>query len=440
MNPLSLLSERKGFLLCMSLCTLVACTKVPQKIVTAKFKSPDTLCNTVTLNLVNLSENATKYHWSFAQGSTDSSLTATNLSLPAGAIYRPVFSDYVKINDEYVMFVVNNGNGSITRLDFGTSLLNNSPVATYLGSLGAIQVQNEGFQIINANGNWYGLLVGGDLQYGTTPQVYKINFGTNLKNINPEVSTYPFSEFAQPIDLFAFTESSNWYGFTVNAENNTMARINFSSNLSNAPSVTTLSNITTLNYPTGICTFYDNSKWYAFITDGKTSKAGNITRLDFGTSLLSTPIVTQLGNVGNKMSKPRDMVVMRSGSRLLGYVVNADSSLLQLDFNGNIQNVPTVTKDYGDLDGKLKFPHAFSKIFTVDGDLYSFVPNVTASTLTRIKFPNYLVNTVPPTSTDKDPVITGYIKPGVYNICLTVDMGQPTEASYCKQITVVDCK
>lgn len=438
MNPLFRLKEHKAILLGVSLCSMVACTKPAQKLVTASFKCPDTICNNLSLNLINTSANASNYHWSFAIGSTDSSLSSVNLDLPVGALYRPVFSDYIKINDEYVMFVVNNGDGTITRLDFGTSLLNTSPTVTYLGRLGSIQVQNEGFQIINANGNWYGLLVGGDLQYGTTPQLYKINFGTNLKNVNPQVTTYPFSQFAQPIDLFTFTENSDWYGFTVNAENNSMSRINFSSNLANTPSVTTLSNVSTLNYPTGICTYNENGKWYVFITDGKTSNAGTITRLDFGTSLLSTPTVTQLGDVGNKMSKPRDMVVMRSGSRLVGYLVNADNNLLQLDFNGNIQNTPTVTKDYGDL-GKLNFPHAFSKVFTADGELYSFVPNVIAGTLTRIKFPNYLVNTVPPTSNDKDPVITGYVKPGAYNICLTVDMGQPTEASYCKQITVIDC-
>jgi hypothetical protein len=436
MTPLSLIREHKALLFGLSLCTMVACSKTTKK-VTASFTCPDTICNNVPLNLTNTSVNATNYHWSFGQGSTDSSLTSTNLTLAANTLYRPVFSDYVKINDEYVMFVVNNGDGTLIRLDFGTSLLNNSPVATNLGNLGVIQVQNEGFQIINANGNWYGLLVGGDRNYGTTPQVYKINFGTNIKNTTPQVTTYPFAEFAQPIDLYTFTENSNWYGFTVNAVNNTMTRINFSSDLTTAPSVTTLSNITTLNYPTGICAYNDNSKWYVFVTDGKTSNAGTITRLDFGTSLLSTPTVTQLGDVGNKLSKPRDMIIMRSGTRLVGYVVNADNNLLQLDFNGNIQNVPTV-KDLGDL-GKLNFPHSFSKLFTVDGDVYTFVPSVLANTLTRIKLPNYLVNTVPPSSTDKDPVLTGYVIPGVYNICLTVDMGQPTEASYCKQVTVKNC-
>ena len=93
--------------------------------------------------------NATSYYWSFCEANLNQSPTGNNLGNINASLSLPVYSDIVSQNGNYYVFVVNNFPGSVTRLDFGNSLLN-TPTATTLGNFGGILKNNaEGIQIIN---------------------------------------------------------------------------------------------------------------------------------------------------------------------------------------------------------------------------------------------------------------------------------------------------
>jgi len=217
--------------------------------------------------------------------------------------------------------------------------------------------------------------------------------------------------------------------------NNTITRFDFSNNLDNAPTATNLGNFGLLNYPDGIYAINDNGFWRAFVTNG----VGNtLIRLDFGNSLLNIPVAVNLGNPGNILITPRDMLAVKFCGSNAGFIVNATTDeIIKLDFGSGFDQQPTAVS-LGNI-ANLDKPHSLSKLFRVDQDIYSFITNVDNNTITRIKFSGCNNSSIPNSSLQNPPPIT-YSLPGTYNINLTVDDGLPTQSSVCKQIVVKDCE
>ena len=406
-----------------------------QPLVTASFTAPDTVCisNAVTIN--NTSVDASSYFWNFCTGNLNNPPVGTNLGNIAGAMSSPVYIDYVLDNGKYYGFVTDNYSGKLFRLDFGNNLLN-PPTLTNFGNLnGTLPVSVEGIQVIKNEGKWYAIIVGGEPAIGVTPFVIKVEFGANITNPNPTAVNWGnLGNMQYPHDLYVFNDGPNWYGLTVNTNNNTITRFNFTNSFSNTPTAVNLGNIGNLVGPTGIHAIKEGSNWYAFVTN---ANGNTITRLDFGTSLLNTPAGQNLGNPGGQFNTPWDIYVIKFCGEMLAYVINASgssNSLLKLDFNSSITNTPVVT-NFGNI-GNLNFPHCLSKIFRAGADLYTFVPNVSNQTLSRVQFPG-CTNASQPNSTDQNPAPIIYNTPGIYNINLTVDDGLPTQTTFCKQVVVL---
>ena len=170
------------------------------------------------------------------------------------------------------------------RLDFGNSLLN-APVVVNLGNIGGIIPNTiEGIQVVKNQGRWYAIMVGGDLVNGGIPsRIIKIDFGVNIANVAPVGTNWGnIGNLAYPVDLHLFQENGGWYGFTVNAQNNTITRFNFTNSFKNVPTGVNLGNLGGLNYPTGINAVKDNGNWYVFITNDVVNSF--LVRLNFGNS------------------------------------------------------------------------------------------------------------------------------------------------------------
>lgn len=406
------------------------------------FTIPDTICVNKPVNMVNNTIGATSYYWNFCVGDISKTPTGTNIGNVGGLLTMPVFVDYVFVNNNYYGFSINFSPGRLLRWDFGNSLLN-IPTAINLGNFGGtIPNYAEGIQVVQNEGRWYAIIVGGSAALGVTPRVLKIDFGLDITNLTPVATNWGnIGNLAQPLDLHVFAENGNWYGFTVNGDNSTITRFNFSNSFNNVPTAVNLGNIGGLAYPTGIYAIKDNTTWRVFITNGGNNSRANgswsLTRLDFGTSLLNMPTGVNLGNPGGMLKHPRDLTILKSCGETIGFAVNGafgSSDIIKIDFHNNLAAVPTLSS-LGNIANS-NFPHSLSKIFRVGDDLYSFVTNVDNNTVTRLRFAGCNNSSIPNSPLQNPPSIT-YNTPGTYNINLSVDDGLPTQASLCKQVVVM---
>lgn len=415
----------------------ITCSTNSTNPVLASFTSPDTVCAGKSISFTNTSQNATNYYWNFCAADFNTTPVGTNLGNPGNHLSAPVFMDYtLDDNGNYYGFISNYTNGHVVRLNYGNSLLN-TPTSEDLGNLGVISPYLEGIQVKKANGKCYAFVVSGGNAFGTASQLVRIDFGSSFANTPTATNLGNIGGLSFPHDLFITEDGNNFYGFTVNINNNTITRFDFGTDLENQPAGTNLGNIGNLSYPCGLSFVNSNGSWYAFITN---RNSNTISRLSFGTSLLNIPTGNNIGNPGGFLNKPRDISIFESCSGIVGLVVNEENeqtgTITKLNFNSDITSTPSAS-DLGNVGG-ITFPHSISKFFLEGNDIYSFIPNVTTSTLTRIRYVGCNNSSIP-SSTQKTPPSVTYSQPGVYNVNLLVDIGLPTETSFCKQIVVTDC-
>lgn len=416
-------------------------------VASAGFTAPDTVCINKPVTITNTSVGASSYFWNFCVADIDKAPVANNIGNPSGRLANPVFMDYAFANGNYYGFTTNFEPGGLVRLDFGNSLLN-APTAVNLGNFGGIIPPvngGEGLQVVQNEGKWYVIMVGGNpnVPGGVPPRILKIELGVNIANPAPTATDWGnLGNMLQPIDLHLFREGNNWYGFTVNSENNTITRFNFTNSFNNTPTALNLGNIGNLSYPTGIFAISDNGNYRVFITNGgdnSRSASGNfsLTRLDFGSTLLNIPTGVNLGNPGNVLRHPRDLTIMRSCDQVIAFAVNGAvgaDEIVKFNFNNDLSSVPTGSS-LGNL-GNLNFPHSISRLFRVNEDIYGFVTNVSNNTITRLRFPGCANASIASSAAQTPPPVV-YNAPGTYNINLTVDDGLPTQTAFCKQVVVL---
>lgn len=411
---------------------------------TISFSFPDTICVNNPLKITNTTVGAQTYFWNFCVADLKQPPQGANLGNPNGTLNMPVFMDYAQYNGNWYGFSVNFGNGTLVRHDFGNSLLN-TPNSVNLGSFGGAipgPLGAEGIQLAFNEGKWYAFITGG-YPGGPPPRLVKIEFGADLSNPAPVATNWGNIGNMDPkSDLHMFRDGNNWYGFTFN-DFGDLLRIDFTSSFNNTPTITNVGNIGAPIGSSGLFAINDNGFWRVFAMDPGDDNRQNptsncaIIRLDFGSSLLNTPTITNLGNPGGVMRHCRDITIIKTCEQTVGFVVNGNTqfpSVSRMDFTNGLGQPPTGT-DLGNI-GNLAFPHSISKLFRVNEDLFAFVTNVNSSTITRLRFAG-CNNSSQQSSTAKDPVPIKYDVPGTYNINLTIDDGLPTQSSECKQVVVM---
>jgi len=81
-------------------------------------------------------------------------------------------------------------------------------------------------------------------------------------------------------------DGTNWYGFVINRNTNSILRLDFASDLYSTPAVTDLGNISgVIQNPSDIKIIFENGNWYAFVYGSATPA---VVRVDFGNSLTNT--------------------------------------------------------------------------------------------------------------------------------------------------------
>lgn len=411
---------------------------------TVDFTIPSNICAGTPFNISNNTTGGSTFKWNFCSKDLNQAPDVQNIG-GFGMLDEPTYIDIVFTNKNYYAFVTNFSSDDLVRLDFGNSLLN-APTAVNLGNLNGVIPDGGtgGISVVQNEGKWYAIIVAGYPPGGIDPSIMKIEFGNNITNNNPTgIDWGNLGNMYDPNDFIMVQEGNEWIGLTVNGETNSITRFNFTSSFDNYPTGNNIGNIGNLGEPSGLYLTQDQGNIIVFIMNsGDKNRIGgmfNITRLNFGSSLNNDPVAVNIGNVGNQLQHPRDMVLAQECNETIGYVLNAHpfyNSLLKLNFNNDITTSFPPSSELCHL--AFEYPHSVTDFYEMGSDLVALVVNRESSTIARIKYSDCHNSSLPNSNAQNPPAIS-YTKPGIYNIRLIINEGMTSETTLCKQVVVSNC-
>lgn len=187
-------------------------------------------------------------------------------------------------NGEWYGFTTNSENNTITRFNF-TSSFSNTPTAVNLGNVGNLAYPT-GIFAINDNGFWRVFVVnGGDNT--TTSGIFslsRLDFGSSLLNTPTGVNLgNPGNTLQHPRDITIMRSCGQIVGFATNGHPsyNDVVKLNFNNDLTSTPSAVSLGSTGGTAFPHSISKLFRvNDDLYSFITNA-TGSSNSITRLQF---------------------------------------------------------------------------------------------------------------------------------------------------------------
>jgi hypothetical protein len=181
-------------------------------------------------------------------------------------------------------------------------------------------------------------------------------------------------------------DGSDYYTFNANETNGTITRNYFGKSLLNAPVSANLGYIGQLLVSAQIKK--ENGNWYGFSTTTP-SGTGSLLRLEFGASLLNTPKIIDLGNIGN-LNRPQALLMVKDSGNWFGFALNTPANTItEFQFGNSLTNIPKGI-NYGNI-GSLNVPAGIA-IWKEDNNWYFMITNANSNTLTRLDFGNSLFN------------------------------------------------
>lgn len=219
----------------------------------------------------------------FGANVTNTSPVATDWG-NIGNLAQPIDLHVFKDGDNWYGFTANSENNTITRFNF-TNSFDNIPTAVNLGNLGNLSYPT-GIYAISDNGFWRVFVVnGGDnTTTGGVWSLSRLDFGNSLLNTPTAINLgNPGNTLHHPRDITIMKSCGQTVGFVVNGNPayNDIVKLDFNNNLSSTPAAISLGNIGNLSFPHSISRLFRiNDNLYSFITNAAGS-SNSITRLQF---------------------------------------------------------------------------------------------------------------------------------------------------------------
>ncbi len=260
--------------------------------------------------------------------------------------------------------VVNNTTGADSyEWDFCSgdlSLTPNSDVAANSSLL----FRTRAIRVIRSGGNWYGFTID---QANSPYRLIRFDFGNDLLSA-PIITDLgnPMSALNGSYDFQFYEESGNWFALVANSGGNNILRLNFGSNIKSVPTVQNLGTFGLLTTPNGIEIVEDEGSLSVFVTNSGVSE---ITRLDFGSSIVNVPTASSFSVPGG--ATLRGISIIKECNRWFGLVASyGNSKVLWLDFDNGLNQTP----QSGEITffTSYNFPASISLIED-GGEFYSFI-------------------------------------------------------------------
>jgi len=301
---------------------------------TIDFTASTPNCLEQTVLLTNTSVNATSYLWDFCLNelenlnSVEEKLNSTNTNIVVGL-------ELVFDGNNWYGFISSRNSNSLIRLDFGNSLLN-TPSENDLGTdvtnnnmPGSIRFQKE-------NNNWFGLL-----SLFNNGKILRLNFGNSLTNIpsTTDLGDIGGWDSIYGIDLVEY--ENQVLLLVASRTNDFFSMINFGNSILNSPSIDDITTFgignSLISHTVNIKILQQENQWYAFTSSLNNDK---ILKLDFGSDLMGIPTISEIAS----LDMPTGLRIVKEGDNYQGFVTNLNNGdLVQLSFGNDLGNTPLTT-------------------------------------------------------------------------------------------------
>jgi hypothetical protein len=394
----------------------------------AQSLTADTSCINQAVSFTAPAGN-TYYNWNFDNASPDLDLTSLPVStniIQGGLISQPSYITMSKEEENYYSFVVNYGSNHLIRLSYGSSPLN-VPTATDLGAFGTGGMFTSHAVLHDEVSNtWFIVAV-------ANTQLIRLSFGNSLTNTpTATINSFP-SNLQWPHQMGMKKIGNEWIAFIAN-RNGTMSRFNFGSSITNMPTVVNLP-LSNYNNPCYFALHQQGSEWYMLVQS--LVNPSHMTRLRFGTDINNnTPLGTDLGDFSGQLDIPRGIILFSDciTGMLIGYTLNDDGRMFKFDFNGDINNTPSISQIGAYTGG----PHAGLMTFTYNNDVYAMKIRTVSNAVDRMFMFSYPAQTV--SAYENNTQTKSYSSVGSKSVSVTMDAGDIMGTkSLCQSFIVDSC-
>jgi gliding motility-associated-like protein len=392
------------------------------------FKLPDTVCNGHDIVPFNIIQTAQNYFWTFCPPNLASEPEGNNIG-PVTSMNNT--NGFILAEDDgfNYSFHINSG-GGLARMKYANGLNGLPSMITGLGN----NVTNPGGLYLANDGRWHLFVVAGT--DSTNSRLLRYDFNEHgLKSAPAEVELGNLGGGLNgPKKLYLAKEGNNWYGFTFTKKDE-LIRLAFGADLLSTPTLTNLGNIDNhFGGISGITGIVELDNWHLFVTN---RTKNTVNRISFGNSLANTPFVVDLGNLNNRVVAPVGITVTKDCDAYYAYVLNfGTASLITLRWDDqSIANVPAVT-NHGNVAGFAQ-PLTLTGIVRDSGAVFMMATNNNDNSVSKIIF-NSCDNATPAYSDLRLPPSFQIDEPGLYTVFLTINEGLPNVQTDCEQVYVYD--
>ena len=157
---------------------------------------------------------------------------------------------FIKENDNWIGITINKFNNTITRFQFGDNL-SNTPTATNLGNIGNL-FRPTGFFPIQVDEAWHLFITNSE-----NNTLSRVDFGLSLLNVPNGTNLGSFDILNRPRDLLITKTCDEYIGLVLNKINNEITLLEFEDEITSIPIATSLGNIGYFSFPHSI----SNLQW-----------------------------------------------------------------------------------------------------------------------------------------------------------------------------------
>jgi PKD repeat protein len=387
----------------------------------ASFNAPPTGCLNETLSFQNTSTSATEYVWDFCHDDLRATPTGTLLTTLTSGTYHSI--RFVFDAGEWMGFVTDLGGSRLLRLDFGSSL-GNTPIINNLGNQSGFSSPGD-IEFVQHSGTWYGFVLN---LFGNS--MIRLTFGNgikqpptlseNLGNVDAALST--------PSGLQLVSDGAKFWAIIVNLSSNTVRVFDFGNTPTNTPTLAATVASGGFNDIYGIALARDGSNWFGLVGSFSVSKTY---LLNFGSALTNSPTITEI----NGIPQGADLDLVKEADEFHAIARSRTDGLYRIDFGTSLPGSPVVTR-LGPL-GVLTSEARNIALVRDAPNWKAFSLEISTNRLVRTDFVgNCAANVSSNSSSAQNPTGLFYKNPGTYSIELTAKNGVGLMSTVSQSITI----